>query len=461
MTVSGRLTHFIDDVRGTTAIVFGIMMVAILGIAGVGLDSSRAFSVRSSLQAALDAAMLAAAPLSTEPDADLSAVAQAFINANWREKLGVGPISISVNVTDEGKVSGAASAVVPTTLVNLLGFDGVPIHVDAQIAAGSRDIEAVLVVDNTGSMAGAKIDALKTSARTLVEAVYSGRNADRHAKIGIVPFGQCVNVGMSNRNKPWMSVAADTSTPREYCRDESPVIGQSNCRMVTYTGTNDGVPYTSQYETCDYQYGPSQYICTPWTETYNWYGCAGSRTYPLNTRDEGYGTPIPGVMNVGCPSEITPLTNQKSTLLSQIDNFVATGETFIPSGLIWGWRLLSKDEPFNQARDYNEVVNGNSVRKLMVLMTDGANTLSATPPTVGGNDVAESNARTLELCTNVKAKGIELYTITFDIADMAIKDLMRDCASDTSKFFDAADGGQLQIAFKEIARDMLALHLAK
>ena len=456
-----RLKGFRRDDQGATAVVFGIFVLAVLGLVGLSLDSSRAYSVRSSLQAALDAAVLAAAPLSTEPDADLTGVAQAFMNANWRDKLGVGAITVSVSKDSDGKVTGSASARVPTTISNVLGFDGFPINVDSQIAAGSRDIEAVLVVDNTGSMTGAKLDALKTSARTLVEAVYSGRHAERHAKIGIVPFAQYVNVGMANRNKPWMSVPADSSIPRQWCRDEAPVIGQSNCRMVTYTGYNDGIPYTGQYETCDYQYGPSQYICTPWDETYTWYGCAGSRAYPLDSLDEAYGTPIPGVMNAGCPSEITPLTNDKNVLIGQIDNFVATGETFIPGGLTWGWRVLSKSDPYSEGRDYGEAVNGNPVRKLMVLMTDGANTLSATPPTNGGGDVVETNARTAELCTNIKAKGIELYTITFDVTDNVIKDLMRDCASDGTKFFDAANGGQLQIAFKEIARDMLALHLAK
>lgn len=457
----GIWATFAGDRSGATAVVFGIVSVFVLGVVGIALDASRAFNVRSGLQAALDSAVLAAAPLSTEPDADLGAVAQAFMDANWREKLGVGAVSVNIFKDHDGKVTGTAAARVPTTISNVLGFNGLQISVDSQIAAGSRDIEAVLVVDNTYSMTGAKLDALKTSARTLVESVYAGRNAERHARIGIVPFAQYVNVGMANRNKPWMSVPADSSTQRQWCRDEAPVIGQSNCRMVTYTGYNDGVPYTGQYETCDYQYGPSQYICTPYTDTQTWYGCAGVRDYPLSVKDEGYGNRIPGVMNEGCPSEITPLTNNKSTLLSQIDNFIATGETFIPGGLIWGWRVLSKHEPFAEAHDYGEIVNGNPVRKIMVLMTDGANTLSATPPSVWGGDVTETNGRTLELCENIKAKGIELYTVTFDITDTSIKDLMRSCASDTTKFFDAANGGQLQIAFKEIARDMLALHLSK
>ncbi len=459
--IKRQWTVFLGDRRGTTAVIFGVLAVFMAGVVGVALDGSRAFSVRSSLQAALDAAVLAAAPASTEPDVDLSRLARAYIDANWRNKLGIDSITVSIARDQDGKVNGAASAMVPTTISSVLGFHGIPVHVESQIAAGSRDIEAVLVVDNTYSMTGAKLDALKTSARTLVRAVYDGRNAERHAKIGIVPFAQYVNVGMANRNKPWMSVPLDTSTERQWCRDEAPVTGQTNCRMVYYTGYNDGVPYSGQYETCDYQYGPSQYICTPYTDTQTWYGCAGVREYPLSTLDESYGTPIPGVMNEGCPSEITPLTNDKAALLSRIDDFVATGETYIPGGLIWGWRALSKIEPFDEARGYGEVVNGNPVRKIMVLMTDGTNTLSATPPRVWGSDVAETNQRTLELCNNVKAKGIELYTVTFDISDTSIKDLMRACASDTTKFFDAADGGQLQVAFKDIARDMLALHLAK
>ena len=54
--------------------------------------------------------------------------------------------------------------------------------------------------------------------------------------------------------------------------------------------------------------------------------------------------------NWGCPRPIVPLTNTKSTIDAAIDSMVAyysTG-TFIPTGLVWGWHVLSPGEPFTR-----------------------------------------------------------------------------------------------------------------
>ena len=45
-----------------------------------------------------------------------------------------------------------------------------------------------------------------------------------------------------------------------------------------------------------------------------------------------------------------PLTANKATIDTAIDNMIAyysTG-TFIPTGLVWGWHVLSPTEPFTE-----------------------------------------------------------------------------------------------------------------
>ena len=451
------LRKFQRELHGNVATTFGLMAVALFGIAGLAIDAGRGYSAHSGLQTALDAAMLSAASRMNDANVDLADVARKYLENNWRERMDVTGITISIQRDGQSSLSGVVSAHVPTTLGRILGIDSLPIRVESQIVSGSQDVEAVLVLDNTGSMSGAKLDAPKQSSRTLIEAVFAGRDADLHAKIGIVPFAQYVNVGMGNRNKPWMSVPLDSTTNQ--CWDHYELISQSNCRMLTATGYNDGVPYSYQYESCDYVYAPPERRCADFTSV--WRGCAGSRSYPLSTKDESYSTPIPGIMDAYCPSEITPITNNKQTLLDQVDPLIATGNTYIPSGLIWGWRVLSKSEPYDQAHEYNEVVNGHPVRKILVLMTDGANTLSATPPTHDGGDTTEANARSAELCSNIKANGIEVFTIAFDVTDAAIKSILRDCATKPSMFFDTNDASQLDLAFRGIARDLMSMHVAR
>lgn len=454
--------RLVGDEGGTVAVIFGLFVF--FGAAGAAMDVARGLSVRTSLQSELDAALIAGAARAQNTTSGLTAqvMAETYFAKSWRNKYGSTPASISISISNsEGKLTGTANTSVPTAFMKLFNYDTVEISVDSEVSLEAQDVEVALVLDTTGSMAGTKLETLKTAAKSLLTTVYKATDADQHVKVGIVPFAQYVNVGLPNRSKPWMSVPNDYSENKEWCRDEREVISRTNCRLVSAVGYNDGVPYNYQYEQCDYEYGETRHICTPYTDTYTWYGCAGSRGYPLNTLDEQYSTAIPGILNASCPSPLTPLTKEKETLQDQVDALTATGETYIPGGLAWGWRLLSNGEPFSEAVPYGQKVNGKLVRKILVLMTDGANTISPTYPEHWGSDAVLSNQLTAELCTNVKAKGIEVFTIAFDVTDTAIKDILRTCASDPAKYFDAASETALLTAFQTVARDMMPMHLSR
>lgn len=460
-----RYVHdrFLRCDKGSVAIMFGLLVFVFFGAAGAAIDVARGLSVRTSLQSELDAALIAGAARAQDTTSGSTAkeIAELYFSKSWHTRHGSTDASVTFSEGTDGRLSGTATVAVPTAFMKLFNYDQVLVTVDAEVSLEAQDVEVALVLDTTGSMSGSKLSTLKSAAKDLLTTVYAVKNADKHVKVGIVPFAQYVNVGLPNRGKPWMSVPADSSTQQEWCRDEREVLGKSNCRMVDAVGYNDGYPYTYQYETCDYQYGETKHVCSPYTETMTWNGCAGARTYPLNTLDEEYGTPVPGILNAWCPTPITPLVNSKDTLEQQIDALSASGETYIPGGLVWGWRLLSAIEPYSEAVAYGQKVNGKAVRKIMVLMTDGANTISPTYPEHNGNDATVSNQLTAELCTNVKAKGIEIFTIAFDVTDNTIKDILRTCATSTDKYFDAKSEQALLTAFQSVAKDMMPLHLAR
>ena len=138
-----------------------------------------------------------------------------------------------------------------------------------------------------------------------------------------------------------------------------------------------------------------------------------------------------------------------------------TGNTYIPAGLMWGWATLSKNAPYDQAED---AINGQKVRKIMVLMTDGFNTLSPTVPHNGshfGSDTAQSNTYTQELCSNIKAQKVTIYTVAFDVTDANIKSILESCASSPGNYFDASNASELQEAFEKIAADFSPLRLTR
>jgi hypothetical protein len=131
----------------------------------------------------------------------------------------------------------------------------------------------------------------------------------------------------------------------------------------------------------------------------------------------------------------------------------SNSETYTQPGVLWGWYTLSSTGPFDQG-----VARGTEgVRKILVFMTDGANTRSPNYPT--HNNDARSNAGnrttannlTTQTCANARASDIEIFSIAFDIDDPEIKDVVRQCASDASKFMDAQDSAQLMQAFADIS----------
>ena len=190
--------------------------------------------------------------------------------------------------------------------------------------------------------------------------------------------------------------------------------------------------------------------------------------------------PRPGP-NHGCPAQpVLPLSSNKQTVLDSIEAMTARGSTVIPQGLVWAWRTLSPGEPFVGGADYND----RKTIKIIVLLTDGRNDVTgniadepheginksyyssygfASQGYLGNPDGTESakvlNKKTEIICDNIKQKNIRLYTITFQVTNEDIIEIMRDCASDPGNFY--APNSDLSSVFAEIARDFNELRLAR
>ena len=185
-----------------------------------------------------------------------------------------------------------------------------------------------------------------------------------------------------------------------------------------------------------------------------------SRNYPLNLSDDNPTTPYPALMNQTCGSAIVPLTTNKTTVKSAINAMTASGETYIPAGLVWGLNLLSPSQPFTEADPYDSA--NRKPRKALVLMTDGVNTKSMTSTTVGthtGSSTTQANDYTAKICANVKGKNIEVYTIALMVTDSAVQSMLQACATSGENFFNATDTAALETAFKKIAMSLQTPYL--
>lgn len=450
--------------NGSVAVLFALTVVLLICIVGAAIDGARALSARDSLQQDIDSTLLFVGTRMArgEEAADVKQDAQKYIDGLARQRHTTGSSRILDLQHSSGTIRATAEATVAMTMTKLMGFDAIKVHAGAEVQIAQNPTDISLVLDVTGSMSGSKIESLKTAATNLINSVYNAPGAENLVRVSVVPFARYVNVGLQHRNDSWMSVPPDSTRTENQCYNTYPNATTSNCRTETSTAYNDGTPYTVSSQVCDWDYGEAVVQCTDQQFTETWHGCAGSRSHPLNVRDGSYSTRIPGVTNVSCGQPLTPLTTDKDVAADAINSLTAAGETYIPSGLIWGWRALSPGAPFEESA-VQLGGSGQDSRKIMVLMTDGANTYAKN---VGDakhdlRDPAAANDITRELCTNIKDAKITVFTVAFEVGDAAIKEILRNCASSPSYYFDASGSEQLLDAFEKIAAKFSGLHLTR
>lgn len=446
---------------------FALVLIPLVAAAGIAIDMYRLNDTRTALANASDAAVLSSAraklinPAMT--DAEAAQIARKMFDANTKNlsHLAISDFEFEkIEPDDVFRIT--AKAKLDTTLLRIAGRKTLDIDILSEARAGEpRDLEVVLVLDNTGSMNGQKMTDLKSAASDLVDKIMA--DAGNQTKVGVVPFARHVNIGLSFASAPWLQIPPDGVWNENVCTVDAAAATSSGCSEVNTTCYSDGSPYSCKQWQCPSGDPPTNCSITPHPTT--WYGCVGSRNHPNNIEDDDYlSERIPGVLNAGgpdCPQEITAMTTTKSVVENAIVAMSVGGETYVPGGLFWGHALISSDEPFTQGKT-DAAMQAAGGAKAIVLMTDGENT--ASPDDWGAHydsNRTEANDYTEEMCDEIKSKNIQLYTIAFDVSDAAVTNLLRDCATAPDKFYDAADSGQLAAAFKSIANSLVELALTK
>ncbi|MBL8660574.1 MAG: VWA domain-containing protein [Rhodospirillales bacterium] len=166
-----------------------------------------------------------------------------------------------------------------------------------------------------------------------------------------------------------------------------------------------------------------------------------------------------------CPSVgITPLQHSKSAIRTAVMNLRATGNTNIPAGLGWAWRVLKPEAPFTEA-----VPNPPYVRdQAIVLLTDGENCANSGDgykrvfgSCSGGRDGMDARLR--KLAASVKADNVRIYVVQFAYQGTELQTLLRQVASGPSEpyYYYAPSASDLKKAFREIANHLSELRLSK
>jgi Flp pilus assembly protein TadG len=445
------------DRRGNVAMMLALAAPVLLMLAGLSVDFAFKMNAKALLQQSLDSALLAAARSGADSLSEKQEIALQFATSNLAGRYDADTLTLTVSENPEtGELIGLANVTVPNFFGGFFGAMSGDVGARSAVRADSPPLEVIFVLDKTGSMAGAKMTALKSAATDLVEQLMDGEIV----RVGIVPFARYVNIGMGLRNEPGFDVPADGQSCS--MQNVPTYSNPHNCTPVPVgTCYNDGVAYQcGGGQSCQYDVTyQQQNVCND----IQWHGCVGSRDEPLNERDDDTATPVPGLMNVWCGGNaITRLTNDKGTVTDAINELTAEDQTYIPAGLMMGWHALSHRPILPDGTDPS-TIQGSVVNRAIVLMTDGANTASKdnNAATHWSGDVNSANNLTRDLCRNIKQDGVTVYTIAFDVDDPQIEAILRQCATAPDHAFDAANAAELSGAFQAVGNSLSRLRLSR
>ncbi len=491
------LANFGEDRRGAVALLFGLTFIPMVVGVGLGIDYARAQSLKKQLGHALDAAALAVGSWQGLSGTEVEQKAKDFFNANFEPKYGTsGEISVIVNGSIiEISVTGH----VDTAIMGIVGIDRIDVAAKTEVTIAEKKIELVMALDNTGSMgSNGKISALRTAAQLMVDILFEGEAEPDFVKVGLVPFAAAVNIGVDKLGSGWLDTTAQSAIASE---DFQPGVNVLDLYgEITNRSWNGCVrARIAPFDTQDLAPSPgtSATLWAPYfapdAPDFSWYpnryaadGAFGGDPDDYDARQRFAGKytalTLPDWENDGpnfnCWSQpLTPLTNVKTTLDTAIAAMSAAGSTVIPAGLAWGWRVISPTIPFTEGVAYDD----EDTIKAIVLLTDGRNDVGgglgnhnrsyynaygfAQTGHLGAADGSQAgqvlNAKTAALCTAIKGTDTQLYTITFQLADGPIKDLMRDCATKPAMYYDSPSNSELQSVFEDIAKGLNKLRLSK
>lgn len=190
--------------------------------------------------------------------------------------------------------------------------------------------------------------------------------------------------------------------------------------------------------------------------------------------------------NMNCPTAMLGLSESPSQVYNKLDHmYPVPGGTQMDVGLMWGLRAMSPRKQWVDFFGYQSgaeprAFNDPNTRKIMIVLTDGANLApyhfegyygckDDDRRNPAGNcwesddakdlDTKGLNNLMLDACKSIRDDyGVELYTVAMDISDKTAIKALRDCAGDKSRAYNV-ESKELRKTFDQLA--MRSLRLTK
>jgi Flp pilus assembly protein TadG len=528
MAIGGsRIRKFLSNERGNALPIMAAAIFPIIASIGAGVDIARAHMTKSKLQEAVDSAALAGRRAMSGDNIETAKPdANAYLGFNFPTHYnGTGTVTTTITKPSTGTVRVAARTTMPSTFMKLFGYDDFDISVVSEATQNFENVDIILVLDTTGSMAQAagnqsRIEALRSAVNALhaqlADAQTTLRNQGLRMRFGIVPYSNTVNVGKLLRTR------------------STSYVQTAGLKYYHWRDTNSG-------SAVNWQFGQRTYDLTGYVgggnlgninnhndgSTRKWAGCIEERT-SINTitaNDTREGPPLAAYdldidlvpttdnntkwkpyvhdpkntfdsrgnqtfnPNQGCPAEATLLKEMNtSDIATAVNALSPDGNTYLDLGMTWGVRLISQNGVFGALNP--ATFNNRPVQRYIIFMTDGEmNTprdvcynRNCSPETqydhsaaysawgierfdnrVGGTSDGDNDGRHLKrfLMACNEARARRVSVWTIAFGDRGDTDQLKACATNDDQFSYAADSTALIERFVEIGKNIGPLRLSK
>ncbi|MEP6831336.1 MAG: pilus assembly protein TadG-related protein [Rhizomicrobium sp.] len=195
-----------------------------------------------------------------------------------------------------------------------------------------------------------------------------------------------------------------------------------------------------------------------------WRGCVMDRNQNDDTTSATPGNKFPTEQSDSCSVATVMPLNYKwdkassgldDNLSAKIDSMVANGGTNQTIGLAHGMQIQMEGDP------YNAIALPANTTRYIILLSDGLNTMDRWYGD-GSNQSAQVDARMALACTNAKNQGFIIYTLFVDIAGaQGNSTVLKNCATDTSKYYDLTSSSAIITAFNDIAQKITNLRVSR
>lgn len=449
VVLSRKFDHFRKCDRAVVAIIFALVAAPLITLAMGTIDYAHVRYHQTKIQAAMDAAIIAATDVMIAQD-QMQEVAIAAFRANigdYADHLNSEPVFTEEEVSTNRRVtrfdySSKLASLFGMFFHRIIGDDeGWTIEVHARAEHTIKLLEISLVLDISASMSGDRMPDMKEAAKKFVDAMLRSDEDRLIVRINLIPFG-----GNIRLPKAFDVFATESWRPEGGCLD------------IDYNDVSNEL-LTDDYLPL-HTYGTLNPEFAPWNDGSPW-----------------------------CPradSAALIMENDPDRLKDRIDSLTISAGTGTDQALGWGLKFLSekwrdnipgvhgadtKDKP----ADYSE----QSVMKVLILMTDGTPRAQQRP--IDPNVVTWPDVRTRKngpgaypdnqvfrlvdegICPEIKRHGITLYTVGFWLGleeddSQGNFEILRNCASTPSHFYHA-EGQDISDVFGVIAAQLKPLAL--